>query len=150
MRAAGGTAATFEDHTMSTLPTSRCAAARGLTLGAALAGLVSGCQALGGGGGVMPATEVGLPPSLRGSLPNREPRNAAVDADGQPLQTAPTKQLAIPRTAGGATRSADSGERRIRREDLDGGNAAVGGSGGSGSMGPMLSPGGSVGLGGKF
>lgn len=150
MRAADTTAAPCEDHTMSTLPSSRRAAARGLALGAALAGLVAGCQALGGGGGVMPATEVGLPPSLRGSLPNREPRNAAVDADGQPLQTAPTKQLAIPKSAGASTRSADSGERRIRREDLDGGNAAVGGSGGSGSMGPMLSPGGSVGLGGKF
>ncbi|MEE7485662.1 hypothetical protein [Methylobacterium oryzae] len=124
---------------MSTLTTSGCAAARGLALGAALAGLVAGCQALGGGGGVMPATEV-----------NREPHNAAVDADGQPLQTAPTKQLAIPRAAGGATRTADSGERRIRREDLDGGNAAVGGGGGGSSMGPMLSPGGSVGLGGKF
>ena len=135
---------------MSTLPSSSRAAARSLALGAALAGLVPGCQALGGGGGVMPATEVGLPPSLRGSLPNREPRNAAVDENGQPLQTAPTRQLAIPRSAGNATRTADSGERRIRREDLDGGNAAVGGSGGSSAMGPMLSPGGSVGLGGKF
>ena len=66
------------------------------------------------------------------------------------LQTAPTKQLAIPKNAGNATRTADSGERRIRREDLDGGNGAVGGGGTGGSMGPMLSPGGSVGLGGKF
>ncbi|MHB2211778.1 hypothetical protein [Methylobacterium sp. CM6257] len=135
---------------MSTSTSSRCAAARGLALGAVLAGLMAGCQALGGGGGVMPATEVGLPPSLRGSLPNREPRNAAVDADGQPLQTTPTRQLAIPKSAGGSTRTADSGERRIRREDLDGGNAAVGGGSSSGSMAPMLSPGGSVGLGGKF
>jgi hypothetical protein len=135
---------------MSTLPSSSRAAARSLALGAALAGLVAGCQALGGGGGVMPATEVGLPPSLRGSLPNRETRTAAVDENGQPLQTAPTRQLALPRSAGNATRTADSGERRIRREDLDGGNAAVGGSGGSSAMGPMLSPGGSVGLGGKF
>jgi hypothetical protein len=135
---------------MSTLPSSSRAAARSLALGAALAGLVAGCQALGGGGGVMPATEVGLPPSLRGSLPNRETRTAAVDENWQPLQTAPTRQLALPRSAGNATRTADSGERRIRREDLDGGNAAVGGSGGSSAMGPMLSPGGSVGLGGKF
>lgn len=133
---------------MSTLPSSVCATARGLALCAALASLVAGCQALGGGGGVMPETEVGLPPSLRGSLPNREARNAGVDADGQPLQTAPTKQLAIPRSAGGATQSANSGERRIRREDIEGGNAA--GGAGSNSMGPMLSPGGSVGLGGKF
>ncbi|MHC2103318.1 hypothetical protein [Methylobacterium sp.] len=133
---------------MSTLPSSVCATARGLALCAAMASLVAGCQALGGGGGVMPETEVGLPPSLRGSLPNREARNAGVDADGQPLQTAPTKQLAIPRSAGGATQSANAGERRIRREDIEGGNAA--GGAGSNSMGPMLSPGGSVGLGGKF
>ncbi|TXM98661.1 hypothetical protein FV242_28125 [Methylobacterium sp. WL64] len=133
---------------MSTLPSSVCATARGLALCAALASLVAGCQALGGGGGVMPETEVGLPPSLRGSLPNREARNAGVDADGQPLQTAPTKQLAIPRSAGGATQSANARERRIRREDIEGGNAA--GGAGSNSMGPMLSPGGSVGLGGKF
>lgn len=136
---------------MPTLPPSRGTALRGLVLGAALAAVMGGCQALGGGGGVMPATEVGLPPSMRGALPNREARNAAVDADGRPLQTAPTRQLAIPKTAGAATRSADSGERRIRREDLDGGNGAVGGSGSSGSsMGPTMAPGGSVGLGGKF
>lgn len=135
---------------MPTLPSSRGPALRGLALGAALAALTAGCQALGGGGGVMPASDVGLPPSLRGALPNREARNAAVDADGQPLQTAPTRQIAIPKTAGAATRSADAGERRIRREDLDGGNGAVGGSSSGGSMGPMMAPGGSVGLGGKF
>ncbi len=135
---------------MSTLPSSRRAAARGLALGAALAGLMAGCQALGGGGGVMPASDVGLPPSMRGALPNREARNAPADADGQPPQTAPTRQLALPKTADGATRSADTGERRIRREDLDGGNGAVAGAGSSGSMGPMMAPGGSVGLGGKF
>ncbi|MBE7245112.1 MAG: hypothetical protein INR63_09180 [Actinomycetospora chiangmaiensis] len=135
---------------MPALLSSRSAAARGLVLGAALAGLVGGCQALGGGGGVMPDTEVGLPPSLRGALPNREARNAGVDADGRPLQTAPTKQLALPKSAGAGTRTADAGERRIRREDLDGGNGAVAGSGSGGSMGPMMAPGGSVGLGGKF
>jgi len=135
---------------MPTLPSSRAPALRGLALGAALAGLVAGCQALGGGGGVMPASDVGLPPSMRDALPNRQARNAAVDADGQPLQTAPTRQLAIPKTAGGTTRSADSGERRIRREDLDGGNGAVGAGTSSGSMGPTMAPGGSVGLGGKF
>ncbi|MCJ2049791.1 hypothetical protein [Methylobacterium sp. J-070] len=135
---------------MSPLPPSKSAAARGFVLATVLAGLMAGCQALGGGGGVMPDTQVGPPPSLRSSLPNREARNAGVDADGQPLQTAPTRQLAIPKSAGTGTRSADAGDRRIRREDLDGGNAAVGGSGSGGAMGPMLSPGGSVGLGGKF
>ena len=135
---------------MSTLPMARSAAARGLALATALAGLVAGCQALSGGGGVMPDTQVGLPPSLRGALPNREPHNAGVDSEGRPLQTAPTRQLALPKSAGAATRAADAGDRRIRREDLDGGNAAVAGSGSGSAMGPMLSPGGSVGLGGKF
>ncbi|MGU3666298.1 hypothetical protein ACLBX9_19100 [Methylobacterium sp. A49B] len=135
---------------MSTLPPSRSAAARGLVLGTALAGLVAGCQALGGGGGVMPDTQVGLPPSLRGALPNREPHNAGVDADGRPLQTAPTRQLALPKSTGAGARTADASERRIRREDLDGGNGAVSGGGSGGSMGPMMAPGGSVGLGGKF
>ena len=135
---------------MPTLSPSRCSALRGLALGAALAALMAGCQALGGGGGVMPASDVGLPPSMRDALPNRQARNAAVDADGQPLQTAPTRQIAIPKTAGSLTRSADAGDRRIRREDLDGGNGAVGSGTGSGSVGPTMAPGGSVGLGGKF
>lgn len=121
--------------------------ARGLALAAVLIGALAGCQALGGGGGVMPATEVGLPPSLRGALPNREPRNAGVDADGQPLQTAPTKQIVIPKSAGAGTRTAEAGERRIRREEIEGSGD---GRSGGGAMGPMLSPGGTVGLGGKF
>lgn len=132
---------------MSTLTSSGCAVLRGLALAAALACLVAGCQALGGGGGVMPATDVGLPPSLRGTMPGREARNGNVDADGQPIQTAPTKPIVLPKTAGAAGRTADAGERRIRREDLEGGGD---GRGGGGSVGPMLSPGGSVGLGGKF
>jgi hypothetical protein len=77
-------------------------------------------------------------------------RSAGVDADGRPLQTAPTRQLALPKSAGAGTRTADAGERRIRREDLDGGNGAVAGGSSGGSMGPMMAPGGSVGLGGKF
>lgn len=133
---------------MSTLTSSGCAALRGLALAASLAGLVAGCQALGGGGGgVMPATDVGLPPSLRGTIPGREARNGNVDADGQPIQTAPTKPIVLPKTAGAANRTADAGERRIRREDLEGSSD---GRGSAGSVGPMLSPGGSVGLGGKF
>lgn len=132
---------------MSTLISSGSAALRGLALAASLSGLVAGCQALGGGGGVMPATDVGLPPSLRGTIPGREARNANVDADGQPIQTAPTKSIVLPKTSGAGSRSADAGDRRIRREELEGGGD---GRGGGGSMGPMLSPGGSVGLGGKF
>ncbi len=112
-----------------------------------LAGALGGCQALGGTAGVMPETDVGLPPSMRGALPGREGRTASVDQDGRPLQTRPTRSLDIPRSAGTATRSADSSERRIRREDLEGGGGA-GGSGGG--MAPSMTPGGNVGLGGKF
>lgn len=121
---------------------------RSLALAASLAGLVAGCQALGGGGGVLPATDVGLPPSLRGTVPGREARNGNVDADGQPIQTAPTKPIVLPKTAGSGSRTADASERRVRREDLEGGGGD--GRGGAGSVGPTLSPGGSVGLGGKF
>ena len=132
---------------MSTFTSSGCAALRGAALAASLACLVAGCQALGGGGGVMPATDVGLPPSLRGTIPGRDARNASVDADGQPIQTAPAKPIVLPKTTGSGSRTADAGERRIRREDLEGSGD---GRNGGGSVGPMLSPGGSVGLGGKF
>ena len=113
-----------------------------------LAGALGGCQALGGTSGVMPETDVGLPPSMRGTIPGREGRTASVDADGRPLQTRPTRSLDIPRSAGAATRSTDSGERRIRREDLEGGGGASGG--GGGGMAPSMTGGGNVGLGGKF
>lgn len=116
----------------------------------AIAGL-GGCQALsgalGGGGGVMPATDVGPPPSLRSSLPNSRVRTSNVDADGQPLQSAPTRRLDLPKNARGETRAAATAERRIRREEIDG--DTVGGTS-SGGMAPALSPGGGVGLGGKF
>lgn len=111
------------------------------------AGGLAGCQALGGTAGVMPETEVGLPPSLRGTIPNRQAHSASVDEEGRPLPAAPTRNIAIPKNAGSASRSADASERRIRREDLEGSD---GRSGGSSSMAPALTPGGSVGLGGKF
>ncbi|SFG36980.1 hypothetical protein [Methylobacterium gossipiicola] len=115
---------------------------------ALLAAALGGCQALGGGGGVMPASDVGPPPSLRGSVPNASgPRSTAVDPDGNPLQTAPTRRLDLPRSAGGATRSAASEERRIRREDIEGNTEGRSGSGGG--MAPSLGSGG-VGVGGKF
>lgn len=123
-------------------------ALRGLGLAVATAGALAGCQALGGGGGgVMPTGDIGPPPSLRDSVPSKGGRNASVDVDGQPPQTAPTRQLALPKSAGASTRTADTGERRIRREELESGGD---GRSASGSMAPMLSPGGSVGLGGKF
>ncbi len=119
-----------------------------LVLAASLvAGALAGCQALSGTSGVMPETDVGLPPSMRGALPGREARASSVDEDGRPLQTNPTRQIAIPKTAGAASRSADTGDRRINRDELAGG----GGSGGGGSsMAPALTAGGNVGLGGKF
>lgn len=112
------------------------------------AGGLAGCQALGGTAGVMPDTDVGLPPSMRGALPGRQARTATVDEEGRPLQTAPTRSIDIPKGSGSASRSADAGERRIRREDLEGSDTRSGGS--SNSMAPALTPGGSVGLGGKF
>ncbi|GJD30428.1 hypothetical protein PMNALOAF_1675 [Methylobacterium adhaesivum] len=113
-----------------------------------LAAALGGCQALSGGGGVMPESDVGPPPSMRGSVPNAAgPRSARVDPDGNPLQTTPTRRLDLPRSAGGATRSASSEERRIRREDIEGNSE--GRSGSSGGVAPSLGSGG-VGVGGKF
>ena len=112
-----------------------------------LAAALGGCQAL-SGGGVMPESDVGPPPSMRGSVPNAAgPRSARVDPDGNPLQTTPTRRLDLPRSAGGATRSASSEERRIRREDIEGNSE--GRSGSSGGVAPSLGSGG-VGVGGKF
>ncbi|WP_245930683.1 hypothetical protein [Methylobacterium radiodurans] len=126
---------------------SRLTPTRIALLTACLAAL-GGCQALSGSGGVMPAGDVGPPPSLRSSLPNRPVRGANVDEDGRPLQTAPTRSLDLPKNARGETRAAAQAERRIRREDIEGGNAAGGTS--SGSMSPALTPSGGVGMGGRF
>lgn len=111
------------------------------------AGGLAGCQALGGTSGVMPDTDVGLPPSMRGALPGRQARTATVDDEGRPLPAAPTRNIDIPRSAGAASRSADACERRIRRDELEGSDSR---SSGSGGMTPGITPGGSVGLGGKF
>jgi hypothetical protein len=105
------------------------------------------CLALGGTAGVMPDTDVGLPPSMRNALPNRSARTASVDEEGRPLQTAPTRSIDIPKNAGAASRSATTAERQIRRDELEGSDRR---SGSSTSMAPALTPGGSVGLGGKF
>ena len=113
-----------------------------------LAAVLGGCQALGGGGGVMPATDVGPPPSMRSSVPNAAgARSARVDPDDAPLQTTPTRRLDLPRSAGGAARTTASEERRIRREDLEGSADSRSSSGGG--MTPSLGTGG-VGVGGKF
>lgn len=123
------------------LPSKACASAL-------IVALLGGCQALGGGGGVMPESEVGPPPSMRGAVPGARGRAAEVDPDGVPLQTAPTRRLDLPKTAGGVqSRASAADERRIRREDLEGGSD---GRSGGGSLAPQMSPSGGVGLGGKF
>lgn len=136
------------------LPASRppiCA--RPLTLAAAfcLGASLAGCQALGGvlggSGGVMPATEVGPPPSLRSGLPGREARTVDVDADGRAIATAPTKRLDLPKDKRDAARASNDGPRRIRRDEIEGSSA---GGSSSSAMAPALTPGGGVGLGGKF
>ena len=113
---------------------------------ALVAAALGGCQALGGGGGVMPETEVGPPPSMRGTAPAPR-RGARADADGGEAQTTPTRRLNLPSSAGGQTRAAANEERRIRREDIEGETTSRSSSGG---LGPQMSPGGGVGVGGKF
>ncbi|WP_430911217.1 hypothetical protein [Methylobacterium sp. sgz302541] len=115
---------------------------------ALLAASLAGCQMLGGGGGVMPESDVGPPPSLRGSMPNRGARVATVDPDGQPLQTAPTRRLDLPKAGRSAGNGGPTPERRIRRDEIEG-NAEAGASGGP-TLAPGLGANGNVGLGGKF
>ena len=114
---------------------------------ALIAALAGGCQALGGGGGVMPETEVGPPPSMRGTAaaPQRG-RTARVDPDDPAPQTAPTRRLNLP-NSGGQARTAAGEDRRIRREEIEGETASRTSSGG---LAPQMSQGGGVGLGGKF
>ena len=121
------------------LPSKVCAAAL-------LAASVGGCQALGGGGGVMPESELGPPPSMRSAVPAKT-RTARAD-DEAPVATGPTRRLDLPKTVGGGARTADAGPRRIRRDEIDG--AAEGGGGSSNSLSPTLTPGGGMGVGGKF
>lgn len=121
-------------------PSKLCAAAL-------LAASLGGCQALGGGGGVMPETDLGPPPSARGTLPGRPLRSAQTDDDGRPLAAAPTRALELPKNIRGDTRTADDGPRRIRREEIDGETTSRSSSGG---LAPQMGAGGSVGLGGKF
>ncbi|MDR7038728.1 MULTISPECIES: hypothetical protein [Methylobacterium] len=125
---------------------SRSLPSRACAVALVAAGL-GGCQALGGGGGVMPATDLGPPPSMRSSLPSRELRTANVDDEGAPLQTAPTRRLDLPKNGRTDTRAADAGQRRIRRDEIEG--ASEGGAT-SGGMAPAMSASGGVGLGGRF
>lgn len=113
---------------------------------ALVAAALGGCQALGGGGGVMPETEIGPPPSMRGTV-QAPRRGGRADADEAQIQSAPTRRLNLPSSAGGQTRAAANEERRIRREDIEGETTSRSGSGG---LAPQMSQGGGVGLGGKF
>ena len=123
------------------LPSKACAVAL-------VAAALAGCQALGGGGGVMPETEVGPPPSMRGTVPGpQRGRAAQIDPDDAAPQTSPTRRLNIPNASGAQTRSAANEERRVRREDLEG--SSEGRSSSGGGMTPSLGSGG-VGVGGKF
>ena len=118
-----------------------------LCAAALLAASLGGCQALGGGGGVMPETDLGPPPSARGTLPGRPLRSAQTDDDGRPLAATPTRALELPKNIRGETRTADDGPRRIRREEIDGAPTTRSSSGG---LSPRMGASGSVGLGGKF
>lgn len=118
---------------------------------ALLAAGLGGCQMLGGTSGVMPDSEIGPPPSERSNLPGRQYRPSTVDPDGAPVAAGSSRTLALPGSARSGGRSADAGDRRISREELSGGNAAGGGGGGSGGgVGPALTPGGGMGMGGRF
>ncbi|WP_232629970.1 hypothetical protein [Methylobacterium sp. Leaf118] len=123
-----------------TIPSRLCATAL-------LLASLGGCQALSGGGGVMPETEIGPPPSARGTVPGRPLRSSQVDEDGAPLPSTPTRRLDLPKNVRGEVRTADEGPRRINREDLEGGQT---GRSGSGGVSPALTPGGGVGVGGRF
>ncbi|MBD8907455.1 hypothetical protein [Methylorubrum zatmanii] len=116
-------------------------------IAALFAASLGGCQALGGGGGVMPESDLGPPPSARGTLPGRPLRSVQTDEDGAALSVAPTRRLELPKNIRGETQTADTGPRRIRREEIDGETTAQSSSGG---LSPQMSSGGSVGLGGKF
>lgn len=133
-------------------PMTRSTLCAAMCLATVLAGTLGGCQgignALGGGGGVMPTSEVGLPPSMRGSVKGAPTMTATVDDDGQPVRSGPARQLALPKTVQGENRSADAGPRRINREDIDDG--VTSGRSSSGGLTPQMGSGGSVGLGGKF
>ncbi len=128
--------------------------ARAVALLASLALALGGCQSvsnfLSGSSGVLPDSDIGPPPSMRGEVKSQTTGVPNVDEDGRPLPSTPTRQITLPKTVGGAARNNDVAARRINRDEIDGGNAVPGGRGGSGSMGPTMTQGGGVGVGGKF
>ncbi|ACL56284.1 hypothetical protein [Methylobacterium nodulans] len=121
------------------------------SLAVAAAALLGGCinNPLGQTGGVLPANDIGPPPSMRGEL--RAAARSAAPADADPDQvvaTAPTRRLDVPTTTrAGRGAGGDVQPRRIRREDLEDYSPS---SGGSGGLTPAIGSGGSVGVGGRF
>ncbi|SFL33824.1 hypothetical protein [Methylorubrum salsuginis] len=128
-------------------PIFRAAALPRYAAAALLAASLGSCQAFSGGAGVMPETEIGPPPSARGTLPSRAVRTSQVDDDGAPLPSTPTRRLDLPKNVRGDARAADAGPRRIDRDEIEG--AQSGGRSASGGLSPSVGAGG-VGLGGKF
>ncbi|GJE02082.1 hypothetical protein [Methylobacterium isbiliense] len=112
--------------------------------------LVAGCitNPLGQTGGVLPASDVGPPPSARADL--RAPARSATPSQVDPervMPTQPTRRLDVPTTTRGSGTASAETTRRIRREDLE--DAGQGKASGSGGLTPRMTPGG-VGLGGSF
>ncbi|TGE02388.1 hypothetical protein [Methylobacterium nonmethylotrophicum] len=112
----------------------------------AVAALAGGCiqNPLGQVGGVLPAGEVGPPPSLRGDV--KAPARSSGDL--AQATTEPTRRLNVPTNSRAGSDTLSAPPRRIRREDIEG-EGGSSGSGGS-SLSPTIGSGGSVGLGGKF
>jgi len=84
--------------------------------------------------------------AVKGSRPMR---TSAVDEDGAPLPSAPTRRLDLPKSVGGSARTAEADTRRISRDEIEGNTSSGRGSGGF-SPSPSLTPSGGVGMGGKF
>jgi hypothetical protein len=120
---------------------------------AACAGL-SGCLAgLGRPEGVLPAGDLAPPPPIAGTAAGRSIA-AKTRSDSPPPAAAPaarpSRSLSVPTNVRGAGAISAPSERRIRREDLEDDGSGGSSRGGGGSLGPTLSPSGSVGVGGRF
>ncbi|MEH3145924.1 MAG: hypothetical protein PGN34_11380 [Methylobacterium frigidaeris] len=115
---------------------------------AVMAAVAGGCvNPLGQTGGVLPASDVGPPPSMRGDLraSSRSATPSQVDPD-RVMPTEPSRRLDVP--ASRAQASAASAPRRIRRDEIEGTSDES--RSGGGGMTPTMGSGGSVGLGGRF
>ncbi|WP_407519215.1 hypothetical protein [Methylobacterium oryzisoli] len=112
--------------------------------------LVAGCisNPLGQTGGVLPASDVGPPPSARADL--RAPARGVTPSQADPdrvMPTQPTRRLDVPTTARGSGTAGAETTRRIRREELE--DAGPSRSTSRGGLAPTMT-GGGVGVGGSF